>query len=169
MKLTIGLCSLILLVTAGYYYREYTKKTELKQEMILAGTTWPVGTYYEVDEAGDIILELEQERKIANGVWPEGTKFYFDGNKLKEIKVEDPFEFAQLKFNYPTKLMVESFPPHILHKLSVVKKIKIDGLDLHDKCNLEFKNYILYAANCPEFGTVYFKRFVKLPEIIPSP
>ncbi len=165
MKLTLTLCALILLITGGYYYNELTKRTALDQDTIYGEFSYPQGSYYEVDEDGDIIIELAKKQTVGKGTWPRKTRFYFDGAKLGKIEVPKAFTFAGLEFKFKAEFLVEEFPPNILYRLKVGKKIKIDGLDVHPECEIEFKNYVLYSAKCPEFGIVYFKRSLKLPVI----
>ncbi len=170
VKLTIIFCSIILFITVGYYYqRNYQgehEKSSFKEITTYAGVEWPAGSFYTVSEEGDITIELEQTFTAFKGVWPVGTKFYLDGNDLSKIEVQDDFEFAQLKFKHSASIEVAYFSPNLRHRMTLDHEIIIDGLEIKADCNIAFKNYTLYTATCPEFGTVYFKRFIELPEVI---
>lgn len=128
------------------------------------GVLWPRDVKYSVDQQGDITITLTDQFSVYEGRWEEGTSFKFDGDKLDFIESPGSFIFGQLPFNFGTKIEFEDFPPDHLHYLTIKKMIILDGLDLDIGCQLQFRNYVLYAAYCDTFGTVYFKRRIELPE-----
>lgn len=163
MKFILATLSVLMAFLFGYYYIEHAPKP-LKEQIEYGGVLWPKEITYKVDKVGDITITLLDELEVYNGKWPAGTKFKFDGDNIEKIYPSDKFEFAQMEFKNPTEIGVSSFPPHTLHDLKVSGNIKIDGLDLKPGCNIQFKNLVLYSAYCEEFGVVYFKRNMELPE-----
>lgn len=156
--------AILSLISIGFYLNNGDGSKPLSQQIEYGGVLWPKNIKYEVDKVGDIKITLLDEFSALEGEWPAGTQFKFDGNNLSFIQVPSKFTFGQLSFDYPTKIHLEDFPPHTLHYLEVKKDSVVDGLDLKVGCKIQFKDYVLYAANCEEFGTVYFKRSVELPE-----
>lgn len=165
MKLTIALCSIILLLTVGYYYKEMNKKDSFKENTQYGKIIWPKGSYYEFNSDGDIVVELESSLKVVRGEWPAGTRFYYDADDLVKIEVFDSFKFADMEFSEGLTIKQEHLAPNTLHNMKLKMDIKLDGLDLHEGCDISFKNFVLYSGKCPEFDTVYFKRFIELPEV----
>lgn len=164
MKLTIILCTCISLIIGAYYYYESKRANTSTPSLVYDGVTWPRGSDYQTSSDGDIIIELQKKFSAFEGEWEKGTKFFFDGNKLRRIETRGTFNFFQIFFSSEGSIDIENFPPNTLYKLKLKKKITIDGLDVKPECKINFKNSILYSAQCPEFGIVYFKRFIELPQ-----
>ena len=150
--------------SAGVYFGQVSKKVTLKHQLEYGGVLWPIDVEYKIDEIGDVSIELSDEFSAYNGRWPEGSRFFFDGENLKKIIPETPFEFSEIVFNNEVEIELEDFPPFKLHVFNINEDMFIDGLDLKSGCQIQFKDYVLYAAHCESFGTVYFKRSVELPE-----
>jgi hypothetical protein len=166
MKKLIVLLPLILVGIFGYYYN-YLRETrsQFVEVREFGGDLWPIGSYYELNQDGDIIIELDEDSKLSSGTWSSGSQFFFNGDELSKITAKAPFNFSQIDFDTDAEITKEMFPPNVLHKMKLEDKTKIDGLDITPLCSIEFKNQVLYSAKCPEFDTVYFKRFVELPEV----
>jgi hypothetical protein len=158
----------LILVGIFAYYYNYLRETreQFADTREFGGALWPKGSYYELTPDGDIIIELNEDFKILNGEWTTGSRFFFSGDEVIHIEAKAPFLFSQIKFESNGIIEKENFPPNVLHKMKLSENIKLDGLDLNPLCDIAFKNHVLYSAKCPEFDTVYFKRFVELPEVI---
>ncbi len=169
MKKAMVLLPIILILTfLVYFYGIRDSRKELSQGKVFAGVAWPEGTKYEVLTDGNLVLEIKEDFNILKGEWKSGTRFYLDGDEVQKILATSPFRFAQMEFSEKTMITAEKFPPNILHKLQVNKEMIIDGLDLKKECIISFKNYVLFSADCPGLDTLYFKRFLELPEVAPE-
>ena len=165
MKIKLILPTLFIFISAvGIYCLNKKNVDQLKQQIEYGGVVWPSSIHYQVDKAGDIIIELTDRFEVYKGNWPKGTKFFFDGDKLKKIIPMIPFTFSQMHFSNEVEIQREDFPPYQLYIFLLKEKMIVDGLDLVPGCKIQFKDFVLYAANCESFGTVYFKRSVELPE-----
>ncbi|MBT4793363.1 MAG: hypothetical protein HON90_17460 [Halobacteriovoraceae bacterium] len=141
------------------------KKESFSSSQKYGGISWPQGSYYRFDREGDIIIEIAQSLKVLGGKWPSGSTFFFDGNNLIKILPSSSFLFADFEFKSVMEITQEEFQPNLLHSMKLTYPVVIDGLDLKPNCMISFKNLVLYSATCDDFGTVYFKRFVELPEV----
>ena len=163
MKAFIISFAFLFLTIIGYHYSKQIPQ-QSKEQLSYGGVDWPISSRYELNKAGDISIILGESFTAYQGSWPIGTTFKFDGDNLSEIQTLEGFIFADLKFKHKTKITLEDFPPYKLHVFHLQEKMKVDGLDLRSGCKIQFKDYVLYAAQCEDFGVVYFKRSVELPE-----
>ena len=163
MKAFIISFTFLLLTIFGYHYSKQIPQ-ESKEQLEYGGVLWPKSSRYEMSNAGDISISLAEDFSAFQGHWSIGTLFKFDGDKLAEIQTLEGFQFAELEFKHKTKIVLEDFPPFILHVFHLEEEMQVDGLDLKPGCKIQFKDYVLYAAQCEDFGVVYFKRSVDLPE-----
>lgn len=164
----IALLTGITLIT--YLVVNWPTDQTLEFEMELGGVTWPVGTGFEEDVDGNIILTLNDSMNFLRGSWPAETKIYFEGNKIYGIEVFTNFSFADFDFFKGAKLALK-YPNQndVLQIVELGGEKEMDGLDLKGGCLVSFKNYVLLSASCPEYENVFFKRHVELPEIKEAP
>jgi len=161
--LLLNILGLSYYVYRFHLYEEKAGKKSFHEEVEYAGILWPVGTEYETDTKGDIILTSKYNLEAFNGIFPSESQFKLFENKIESIKTKGTFFFAGIRFEAPGKIYQFFEGEDVHNKIEFTKKVKIDGLELDPGCHIKLQNFVLYSAYCEKFGEVKFKRFVTLP------
>ena len=168
-KIIYQILILLNIIGLSYYvyrfhlYEEKVGKGSFTEEIEYAGIMWPVGTEYETDTKGDLILTNEYNLEAFNGIFPSGSQFKLFENKIESIETNGTFFFAGIRFEAPGKIYQFFEGEDVNNKIEFTKKVMIDGLELDPGCYISLRNFVLYSAYCEKFGEVKFKRFVTLP------
>lgn len=125
-----------------------------------AGILWPKSSIIEKGQDAGVTITLKEEFKTNQGSWPIGTVFEIYEDKIHQIETYQDFEFYGFKFKKGGLIVSQQQVEEVIYQLFLKTKMHIDGLDLHEECILEFKKRVLFAASCPEFEKVFFKRFI---------